>query len=253
MSSHSDRCRSLNYLGSGEDFDCICADPPDSFAPRAKPRASGALVPLPPDAGVLELLERVGAAGRCSRESTWLYWFRTACNAAENSLCSKSKCGAALVGVRDSEPLSLWKGSLISTGCNGPPQCDPAYRRCFQTTPSKAHPKAGRTCCVHAEVRALLAAPRNGILGSTLYFARTDQAGNLLYSGRPWCTECSKLALDLGVKTWVLWHADGPREYEAAEYDHLSNQYDEEERRARERGESSDFHAHLVSAEKTES
>ena len=72
----------------------------------------------------------------------------------------------------------------------------------------------------------LSATPRCRIEGSTLYFARVDEKGILLPSGRPWCTECSKLALDLGVKTWVLWHAEGPAEYDAAHYDWLSNRYD---------------------------
>ena len=198
---------------------------PDAQSP--KPKALP-LLPLGPGEGVAELLER--AEGLAPRQGSWLYWFRTACNVAMNSLCLKSKCGAVLVGKPYFEPQAgthaLFDGSLVSVGFNSPPRSDPAFRRCGATTPSKAHPKAGRTCCVHAEVRALLAAPRDRIEGSTLYFSRVNEAGYLQPSGRPWCTECSKLALDLGVKTWVLWHEEGPAEYDAAHYDWLSNRYD---------------------------
>ncbi len=186
------------------------------------------LVPLGPDEGMEALLERVPDLK--SRQGRWLYWFRTACNVAMGSRCLKSRCGAVIVGKPSFElpkgTESLFGGTLLGTGFNGPPKNDPAYRRCGETTPSKAHPKAGRTCCVHAEVRALLTVPRHRLEGSTLYFARVDADGVLQPSGRPWCTECSKLALDLGVKTWVLWHADGPAEYDAAHYDWLSNRYD---------------------------
>lgn len=191
---------------------------------RDEPATPVPLVAMQPGEGIAELLER--AHGLSARETNWLYWFRAACNAAENSLCLKSKCGAVLVAPTLFFEKALFEGRLLSAGSNGPPRNDVAYRRCGETTPSKAHPKAGRTCCVHAEVRALLSIPRGTILGSTLYFARVDEKGVLLPSGRPWCTECSKLALDLGVKTWVLWHEAGPAEYDAAHYDWLSNRYD---------------------------
>lgn len=187
------------------------------------------LVPLGPSEGIEAILER--ANGTFSREHTWLYWFRRACDAAQCSLCLRTHCGAVLVGPALFEAQAgtrtLFEGKLLGIGANGPPRGDPAYRRCGETTPSKAHPKAGRTCCVHAEVRALFSAPRERIAGATLYFARVDAEGCLLPSGRPWCTECSKLALDLGVSRWVLWHADGPAEYDADHYDWLSNRYDE--------------------------
>ena len=185
------------------------------------------LVPMDPGASLAELLQRADELSAC--EARWLYWFRTACNVAQRSLCLKSRCGAVLVNKPSyvQEGTSpLFGGTLLSVGFNGPPKNDAAYRRCGLTTPSKAHPKAGRTCCVHAEVRALLSAPRERLVGSTLYFSRVNELGYLQPSGRPWCTECSKLALDLGVEKWVLWHADGPAEYDADHYDWLSNRYD---------------------------
>lgn len=178
-----------------------------------------------------EGLDAIRARGiePASKKGAQLWYFRIACDTAMDSGCLKSRCGAVLVNVplfvRPSQD-ALFLSSLVAVGFNGPPQNDPAYRRCGETTPSLEHPKAGRTCCVHAEVRALLSAPRERIRDATLYFARVDETGALSPSGRPWCTECSKLALDLGVKTWVLWHADGPAEYDADHYDWLSNQYD---------------------------
>ncbi len=167
------------------------------------------LVPLGPGDGVEALLER---GEENPRWTSWLYWFRTACNTAQQSLCLRSKCGAVVVGKpRFVQPgtSSLFEGTLLGVGYNSPPQDDPVFRRCGETQPSRAHPKAGRTCCVHAEVRALLCAPRSHVKGATLYFSRVDEKGILIPSGRPWCTECSKLALDLDVKTSISGSANG--------------------------------------------
>jgi deoxycytidylate deaminase len=159
-----------------------------------------------------------------SAEAAHLYWTRIACDAAMLSLCQDAKCGAALVGV-PLLPDSLFGGRLLSVGHNVPP-AGLHNRRCGRTEPSKRHPKADRSCCVHAEVKALWNADRSLVEGSTLYFARVDAQGTLQPSGRPWCTGCSKLALDLGVADWVLWHEDGPRRYGAAEYNDLSHDFD---------------------------
>ena len=61
--------------------------------------------------------------------------------------------------------------------------------------------------------------------GSTLYFTRVDEEGNILKSGQPYCTVCSRLALDSGVEKFVLWHEDGICEYDIQEYNQLSYRY----------------------------
>lgn len=160
-----------------------------------------------------------------SEEARHLYWARIACDAAMLSLCRVARCGAAIVGRSEFIADPLFAGSLLSVGFNQPPG-GIAHRRCHQTSPSKRHPKADRTCCVHAEVKAILNVDRSRLQDSTLYFVRVDAEGNLQPSGRPYCTGCSKLALEVGIGKWVLWHADGPREYAAEEYNDLSHNYD---------------------------
>lgn len=245
-SIHSERCLSANRFGDG--FDCICGATIDTD-PDAEPDLSGPasslLQPLGPrDEGVI-LLAKIDSIPR--RHATWLYWFRMACNVALDSECGEAKCGAVLVGSSAFDPqrgtYRLFEHSMLSVGFNGPPGGKNALRRCGRTQPSKLHPRADRTCCVHAEARAILSAPRDRLVGSKLYFARVDGAGNLKPSGRPYCVSCSKLAVEVGVSTWVLWHEDGPHEYGAERYHELSLRYDElmeeeeEEQRAEGRGQ----------------
>lgn len=41
-------------------------------------------------------------------------------------------------------------------------------------------------------------------------------------AGKPYCTICSKMALDAGVSEWVLWHDKGITIYDANEYNEIS-------------------------------
>lgn len=146
-------------------------------------------------------------------------WLQVAANEARKSLCLRSSCGAAL--VKD--------GRILGTGYNAPPQDDLSHRACLTTWPSARKPKSDRTCCVHAEWRTLLRAlkvhPR-AVEGSTMVFVRVDTAGLPRTSGKPYCTVCSRLAFDAGVGFWILRHAEGIRQYTAAEYHQLSERYD---------------------------
>jgi deoxycytidylate deaminase len=146
-------------------------------------------------------------------------WFQAAAAEARKSMCLRSSCGAVLVQGK----------TLLGTGYNAPPGNDPSHRVCSITEASVKKPKTDRTCCVHAEWRALLAAlkthPRD-VPGSTMVFVRVDRDGNIMTSGRPYCTVCSRLTLDAGVGFWALWHSEGIRRYPAGEYHRLSQRYD---------------------------
>ncbi len=63
------------------------------------------------------------------------------------------------------------------------------------------------------------------IKGASLYFARIDGSGKIKKSGKPYCTVCSRLALDAGIAKFVLWHEEGIGEYPAEEYNRLSYEY----------------------------
>lgn len=146
-------------------------------------------------------------------------WFEMALIQARAATCERARCGAVVE----------WDGKLIGAGFNSPPNALPEQRRCSCMGPSLRKPKSDRTCCVHAEWRALHTALMNHarpLWRTTLYFVRVDAAGNVQPSGHPYCTVCSRMALDLGVDRWVLWHEDGIRQYSAALYNDLSHAYD---------------------------
>jgi len=141
-------------------------------------------------------------------------FFELAGKEAKKSLCLRDKCGAVVVK----------NGEVVGRGYNAPPNDDISQRMCQTDYRTSLKPKSDRTCCVHAEWRAILDAVRNysDISGSALYFTRIDQNGNLQRSGQPYCTVCSRLALDAGIKYFGLWHEEGIKLYDTKEYNLLS-------------------------------
>ncbi|MDO8676591.1 MAG: hypothetical protein Q7K16_02990 [Candidatus Azambacteria bacterium] len=141
-------------------------------------------------------------------------FFEEASKEARKSLCLRDKCGAIIV----------LNGNIIGKGYNAPPNDDTSRRMCKEDLVATLNPKSDRTCCVHAEWRAIIDAIKNkkDISGSTLYFIRVDSDGNLLKSGKPYCTVCSRLALDTKIKYFALWHDEGIKIYDTKEYDKLS-------------------------------
>lgn len=141
-------------------------------------------------------------------------YFEEAGKEARRSLCLRDKCGAIIV----------LDGNIVGRGYNAPPNDDISQRMCKEELVVSFKPKSDRTCCVHAEWRAIIDAIRNkkDISGSTLYFIRVDNSGNLLRSGEPYCTVCSRLVLDTGIKYFALWHDNGVKLYDTKEYNKLS-------------------------------
>ncbi len=140
-----------------------------------------------------------------------------AAEVARTSLCQNRKCGTVI--VKDSE--------IIGQGYNAPPLDKEENRTCSQDLgPGK--PNFDKTCCMHAEWRAILDASKRNpdkLLGSTLYFTSVKDTGEIKFSGKPCCTTCSRMALDAGIETFILWHKDGVCEYPTVEYNHLSYSY----------------------------
>lgn len=63
------------------------------------------------------------------------------------------------------------------------------------------------------------------IQGSQLYFTRVDDEGNIKKSGDPFCTVCSRFALDAGIAEFMLWNDTGICSYPTDEYNKLSYAY----------------------------
>lgn len=145
-------------------------------------------------------------------------YMRKAAEVAEKASCSRSKCGSII--VKD--------GEIIGKGFNSPPGDLESQRRCNCDKEELNKKVTDKTCCVHAEQRAIMDALKKNpgkIKGSILYFARLDTEGNISFAGKPYCTICSKMALDVGIKNFVLWHENEIISYDTEEYNKLSYQY----------------------------
>ena len=141
-------------------------------------------------------------------------FFILAALAAEKSTCYKARCGSVI--VKD--------GEIIAKGYNSPPLNDESSRMCNIELDNRKT-KYDRTCCVHAEWRAILSACKRSeglIEGSTLYFMRIDENGKFTDAGDPFCTDCSRLSMESGVTQFALWNDNGADIYAAAEYNQKS-------------------------------
>jgi deoxycytidylate deaminase len=138
---------------------------------------------------------------------------------AKQATCSRSKCGCVI--VKDN--------IIIGKGFNSPPNDLNSQNRC-NNKKSQYHTKVtDKTCCIHAEQRAMFDALKNNsnhILGSRLYFIRLNSENIMQHvEGMPYCTICSKMALDLGIKEFVLFYKDGFHVFNTEEYNDLSFKY----------------------------
>lgn len=135
---------------------------------------------------------------------------------AKKSTCHRSKCGSIIISN---------KGELIGVGYNSMPCNENAA--CFKDSLAPGF-KSDKTCCVHAEQRAIMYALANNpedIKGSLLLFIRLDENDEPKRSGEPYCTICSKMALDAGIARFALWHKEGWTAYETNYYNKLSFEY----------------------------
>lgn len=136
-----------------------------------------------------------------------------AATAAAYACCFRSKCGSVI--VKDNQ--------IIGKGYNSPP-LDVKLEYCLKDS-LPANFKSDKTCCMHAEQRALFDALQHHpdqLSGSRLYFIRLDDKGEKKKAGDPYCTICSKFTLDSGVAEFVLWREEGICVYDTVEYNELS-------------------------------
>jgi len=150
-------------------------------------------------------------------------YFKEAGKEAMKSLCLRDvtgdKCGAVVV----------LDGEIVGRGYNAPPNDDISQRRCHLELIHSDKPKSDRTCCMHAEWRAILeAVAQKKARGAMLYFVRVTKEGELKTSrGEPYCTVCSRLALDTGVAVFALLGKDGPLFFDTKKYNDLSYYFHE--------------------------
>ncbi len=155
-------------------------------------------------------------AGEQEKEA--IKWMEKATEISSKALCLKAKCGTIIVK----------NGEIIGSGYNAPPLDDIKNRTCDWDYGSSDKPNFDRTCCMHAEWRAVIDALKNNpekIKDSKLYFSRSGDDREMRKSGRPYCTVCSRIALDVGISHFLLWQEGGICEYPTDEYNKLSCEY----------------------------
>lgn len=149
-------------------------------------------------------------------ESMRIAWRRMerAAQIARDSTCYRSQCGSTIYSKT---------GKLIGAGYNSPP-LDQVMSSC-QKDSLPPDFISDRTCCIHAEQRAIMDALRrhpDDLPGSSIYFIRLGKDLSWQHAGDPYCTICSKMALDVGIAFFLLYRKEGIVSYPMEEYNRLS-------------------------------
>lgn len=132
---------------------------------------------------------------RVSKEN---YYLDIAETVAERGTCMRRQFGAII--VKDDV--------IISTGYNGAPR---GRKNCtdinFCIRDQLKIPRGERyEMCrsVHAEANAIIAAPRDLMLGSTLYMVCVNPKDGSLYPGTSSCMMCKRMVINAGIETVVI-------------------------------------------------
>ena len=137
------------------------------------------------------LAERKVHMERVSKEN---YYLDIAQTVAERSTCLRRKFGAIIVK----------NDVIVSTGYNGAPRgrkncSDLQY--CFRDKLQIPRGERYELCrSVHAEQNAVIAAPREQMLGATLYMACVDPETGDTVSGMSSCMMCKRVLLNAGIE-----------------------------------------------------
>lgn len=143
------------------------------------------------------------------------YYIEECDKIAKNSTCLREKCGSVI--VKD--------GEIIGKGFNSPPKDLESQRRCSGKKKEYDKKVTDKTCCIHAEQRAIIDALKKNpekIKDAVIYFSRIDNKNNRKISKEPYCTICSKIALEVGISKWILFKKEGIKAYNSEEYNLIS-------------------------------
>lgn len=155
-----------------------------------------------------------------SEEQEALAYINQAAEIALQATCERAHCGCVIVE----------NDEIIGTGFNSPPGEKENQRRCGNDKNEYNKKVTDKTCCVHAEQRAIMNAlidAPDKIIGSRLYFVRIDENGKPTHAGKPYCTICSKMALDAGIYEFILRDEKWVCVYDTDEYNTVSFEYKE--------------------------
>lgn len=132
---------------------------------------------------------------RVSKEN---YYLDIAQTVAERSTCLRRKFGSIIVK----------NDVIVSTGYNGAPRgrknCSD-LGSCFREQLGIPRGERYELCrSVHSEQNAIIAAPRDQMLGSTLYMVCVSPEDGSVQSGTGNCMMCKRVILNAGIETVVI-------------------------------------------------
>lgn len=141
-------------------------------------------------------------------------------SAAHDATCTRAKCGVIIMSP---------DGWLIGSGHNSPPGNDEDERRCGIKKSEYDIKVTDKTCCIHAEQRAIMNALIAGnvgrLRGSTMYFVRLDDGDTVSDEREPYCTICSKMMVDVGIGSFIRYFKGEIVSYDVKEYNRISFGY----------------------------
>ncbi len=132
------------------------------------------------------------------RVSKHNYYLDIAQTVAERSTCLRRMFGAII--VKDDV--------IVSTGYNGAPRgrknCDD-IGRCIRDEMGIPRGERYEMCrSVHAEANAIIAAPRDRMLGATLYMVCVSAKDHELMPGTTSCMMCKRQVINAGISTVIV-------------------------------------------------
>lgn len=132
---------------------------------------------------------------RVSKEN---YYLDIAQTVAERSTCLRRAFGAIIVK----------NDVIVSTGYNGAPRgrkncCD--LGTCIREELGIPRGERYEMCrALHSEANAIIAAPREQMLGATLYMTCVDPKDGKLLPGTTSCMMCKRMIINAGISTLVV-------------------------------------------------
>lgn len=126
------------------------------------------------------------------------YYLDIAQTVSERSTCLRRRFGAIIVK----------NDVIVSTGYNGAPRgranCN-ELRSCYRETLGIPRGERYELCrSVHAEANAIIAAPRDQMLGASLYLCCTSPENNSVMPGTSSCMMCKKLVINAGIARVIV-------------------------------------------------
>ena len=128
------------------------------------------------------------------RVSKHNYYLDSAQTVSERSTCRRKHYGSIIVK----------NDSIVSTGYNGAPRgrknCSD-LGNCYRDKMNVPRGERYELCrSVHSEANAIIAAPRDQMIGATLYMCCTDPSTGEIVGGTTSCMMCKRLVINAGIE-----------------------------------------------------